>query len=127
MEAYHNSENANEIVPINSFFPGRGISFEDMNASDELLIRTENSKYRFSVIDPARKYGTLSGGTLGDELCDAILVGGIVTSDKSSTLTQGLMTESRAMFSICTARGLKQLLTSAITELTHMRAAAKEP
>lgn len=110
MKAHHNKE----------------INLEDVSAYDELVIRTENSKYRFSVIDPAQKFGTLSGGSLGDQPYSAIFLGGVIKNDSSGTFNQRLRTEMRAIFTICTPKGLEQLLTSVVTELTHIRTEVKE-
>ncbi|HYP28198.1 MAG TPA: hypothetical protein VE262_15895 [Blastocatellia bacterium] len=129
METHHSEEKANNMARIKCIFQGahtNEIDFEDLSANDELLIRTENSRYRFSVINPAQKCGTLSGGSLGDQLCNVVLLGGMVKSDGSSAIIQALRTESRAFFSICTQGGLKQLLTSLIVELTHIKAGTKE-
>lgn len=129
MEARHSEESANNMSRIRCIVKGartNKIDFEDVSANDELLIRTENSKYRFSVIDAAQKCGTLSGGSLGDPLCNVVLLGGVIKTDSSSTIIQALRTESRAFFSICMRGGLKQLLTSAIIELVHIKAGTEE-
>jgi len=50
------------------------IAFDDIKADDKVLIKTRNSEYRFSVIDPLYHKGMLSGGTLGEEPREAFLI-----------------------------------------------------
>jgi hypothetical protein len=49
----------------------------ELRAADQLVIRTENSEYRFSVTDPALRRGILAGGSLDDQGGEAVLVGAL--------------------------------------------------
>jgi hypothetical protein len=98
------------------------IAFDDMKAADRILIQTENSEYRFSVVDPESRRGILSGGSFGDVVQDATLVGVLSTgrSDDSSD-TSRLKIHSCALFYVNVGARLKRLTTSAITNLIHIR------
>jgi hypothetical protein len=96
------------------------ITFKDVSAADQIVIRTKNSEYQFSVVDPSERRGMLSGGSLGDHQRDATLVGSLhdkgIASD-STKLEQG----ARALFYLSARNGIERLITSAITEIDHIR------
>jgi hypothetical protein len=98
------------------------IAFKELRASDNILIQTANSTYRFAVTDPIRRHGLLSGGSLGGDLEDATLVG-VLTENHSGfrSDTSGLRTGSCALFFIKEGNGFKQLTTSLITDLVHIK------
>jgi hypothetical protein len=99
-----------------------GLSFDDLTATDRLLIYTQNSQYRFSVIDPARRRGTLSGGSLGDHPRDAILVGTLGEGTTGfDTDAWNLATEARAMFDLKANDGWERMITSPITDIALIR------
>jgi len=96
------------------------ITFNDLNATDKILIQTQNSDYSFSVVDPVHMRGLLSGGVLGNGPCVAILIGvliveGAVINRNPSSLT----TDSRAFFYF-EARH-EHLITSVVTGLDHVK------
>ncbi|HEX5733596.1 MAG TPA: zinc ribbon domain-containing protein [Blastocatellia bacterium] len=102
------------------------ISFENMCATDFILIQTRNSTYRFSVVDPLARRGVLTEGRFGANFCDAILMGVLVEGiDGITRDPSGLKTESRALFYIEDEMGLKRMTTSTITSLILVRGSAE--
>jgi hypothetical protein len=98
------------------------IAFDDVEASDRILIQTENTEYRFSVVDPENRRGVLSGGSFGDGSKDATLVGVLIGGRAGhSSDTSRLKVDARALFYINGGAGLKRMTTSAITSLVHIR------
>ena len=101
------------------------IAFEALEAADSILIQTRSSTYRFLVVDPSLRRGMLSGGRLGDHPCDAILAATLAReADGFRSDPSGLKVQSRALFYISAEDRLDQLLTSAITDLDHIKCAA---
>jgi hypothetical protein len=102
--------------------PTEEIAFDEVNAADKILIQTKNSEYRFSVVDPEGRRGRLSGGSFGNQLQDATLVGALIGSHgNASKDTSRLKINSRALFYINVGAGLKRLTTSVITNLILIR------
>jgi hypothetical protein len=98
------------------------LSFGGLRPADEILIKTGNSLYSFSVTDPAERRGILSGGALEESGVTASLIGSFVEGEQdSSTFLAGLKTGARALFYIEFGRGLKRLLTSSIIDLIYVR------
>ena len=98
------------------------ITMKDIGPSDQILIRTQNSEYRFSVVDPSERRGTLSGGSLGDNSRDAVLVGTLLESNNSNSfdnVSNGLKTGRRALFYLTAKNGIERLITSIITGITR--------
>lgn len=96
------------------------ITLDSINPNDQILIRTQNSEYRFSILDPGERRGTLSGGTLGEQVRDAVLVGTL--SDKNNSLdnvSTGLKTGRRALFYLTARNGIERLITSIITSVAR--------
>lgn len=101
-----------------------GIVFEDMNAQDKLLIKTMNSEYRFSVIDPLNHKGMLSGGALGEEPQEAFLIESLIRGEDGATQDfRGLKTGARALFFLSCGRSIERVTTSKISSLTLIKAA----
>ncbi|MGA9768805.1 MAG: hypothetical protein WBV94_07190 [Blastocatellia bacterium] len=97
-------------------------TLKNMKPSDQILIRTQNSEYRFSIVDPVERKGTLSGGFLGDQSRDAVLVGTLSDNDNSNSLdnvSNGLKTGRRALFYLSAKNGIERLITSIITGITR--------
>ena len=112
----------NMISEITQFDTLRNIEFEKIKVSEEIIIETQNSCYRFSVTDAPQRRGYLSGGSLGDETRQAILMGTIFKKgDTFSADPRGLKTDARAFFYIETPSGVKHLVTSIIIKLTHVK------
>jgi hypothetical protein len=98
------------------------IALDEVNAADRILIQTQNSEYRFSVVDPESRRGKLSGGPLGNELQDAILVGVLsVSHSNAGSDTSSLKINGCALFYINVGAKLKRLTTSAITNLVLIK------
>jgi hypothetical protein len=96
------------------------INKEAEDKEDQILIRTQNSEYRFSISDPEERRGTLTGGTLGDKARDAVLVGSLVEGNGSlDNVTAGLKTGRRALFYLTAKNGVERLITSMITSVTR--------
>jgi hypothetical protein len=92
------------------------IDFENIREADELLIRTANSEYRFSVIDPVERKGILSGGSLGEQARESVLLGSLDAADKSLACdTKGIKAGCRALFYLKAKTGIERLITSVIT------------
>src|SRR5262249_10087804 len=104
------------------------IELDQIGAADSILIHTRNSQYRFSIVDPAQRRGILSGGSFGDDMHDATLVGALATgSDPADSDTSWLRTNSRALFYVRAEAGIKRFTTSLITRLTHIRKRGSAP
>lgn len=109
----------NEITQFNSLVT---IEFEDIKTSEEILIETQNSCYRFCVTDAHQRHGYLSGGSLGNRAQKAILLGTIYKQGGAYTTDpKGLKTDARALFYIETESGMKHLVTSIIIKLTQVK------
>lgn len=72
-------------------------------AKHDLVIRTRNSEYRFTTLDPEGRLGLLSGGRLGAEQRSALLVE-----------RAGLQVGGRAVFELAADEGVRRLTTSPI-------------
>jgi hypothetical protein len=94
------------------------ITLTEMNAEDEISIRTKTSEYRFLVTDPGLYRGILTGGVLAQQPHDAFLVGGIFPNDGDIGDSKKLVTGARALFYLNGKRGLDCLTTSVITGLS---------
>ena len=100
------------------------ITFDDIKVDDKVVIRTLNSEYRFSVIDPRNHKGLLSGGTLGEQPREAFLIESL-SNDAGGDLREfrGLKTGARALFYISSGRTIERVTTSVISGLTLVKAA----
>src|ERR1700730_3455630 len=94
------------------------ITLTQMNAEDEIYIRTKKSEYRFLVTDPELYRGILTGGRLGQQPHDAFLVGAIFPHDGDISDSKKLVAGSRVLFYLNGKHGLDCLTTSVITELS---------
>ena len=101
----------------------REVVFDDVKETDSILIGTENNIYRFSMIDASERRGTLTGGRLGNGLYEAIAFGSITGNDSPNNRDfSGLRTDYRAIFCVNKPQsGLQRFITSAVTELTHVK------
>jgi len=95
---------------------------EALMSNDQVLIKTDNSLYQFSVTDSALRQGRLSGGGLGENPRTAILVVSIRESaDGQVSETPGLRIGARAVFYIVSQAGMERLITSSIADITLIR------
>ena len=95
------------------------MKIKNMSERDQIVIRTQNSEYRFSVIDPEERRGILSGGSLGNQQRDAVLVGTLVGTTSFASDPSSLKTGSRALFYLTARNGVERLITSDIVGLTR--------
>jgi hypothetical protein len=103
---------------------GSAIKFDDIEVNDKVLIRTNNSEYRFSVIDPLNHKGMLSGGTLGEEPREAFLIDSLARGeDGVQRNIRGLKTGARALFYLSSGHSIERVTTSKISGLTLVKAA----
>ena len=103
------------------------IPFEDIKADDKVLIRTRNSEYRFSMIDPRSHKGMLSGGALGEEAHEAYLIESLGCGEGGSLQDfRGLKIGARALFYLSSERSVERVTTSKIAGLTLVRAADRK-
>ena len=93
------------------------ITFNKITDDDQIVIRTQNSEYRFSIIDSEERRGTLSGGSLGGQQRDAVLVGTLGGTGQLTADVTGLKTGRRALFYLKAKHGVERLITSVITEI----------
>jgi hypothetical protein len=93
--------------------------FEEFEASDKVIIRTKNSLYRFSIDNPAQRQGVLTGGRLGDNPRQAMLIESLVECEgRIWNDVLGLKVGGRALFYLQSPAGLERVVTSEITSLT---------
>lgn len=101
------------------------IAFDDLEATDSILIQTQNSTYHFWVIDPPQRRGILSGGLLGEDSHHAALAASLLEDENGFRPDySGLKTGLRGLFYIETNNQLEGLITSAIMGLDHIRRGA---
>jgi hypothetical protein len=111
-------DNLDNIETVFNEDIAKEVTLEGLFLSDEIMIRTGNSIYSFSVTDPFERRGILSGGALDGMEVPAALVGSVVEGEGGScTFLSGLKTGARALFYIEIGQGVKRLLTSAVTDL----------
>lgn len=96
--------------------------FDNITRNDRLLIKTNNSLYRFVFADPALRQGALTGGTLSDASRSAILIGSIIeVADGRVSETPGLKVGARAVFYLVSPAGMERLITSVVIKITLIR------
>ena len=72
-------------------------SFDDLRAEDQLIINTKHHQYKFELIDPISRLGTLTGGRLGHNAYEAILL--YSSQDNLETINEkSISTEASAIF-----------------------------
>jgi hypothetical protein len=103
-----------------------GIKLSEIQSSDQLLIKTANSEYRFRVTDAEQRRGQLSGGTIGDGEREAVLAGAISGTGALGQIDLGLQPGGRAVFYLTATRGIERLITSVITRVSNDHAQSRE-
>src|SRR5262245_22980481 len=93
------------------------IALDDLRKADQISVHTKNSNYQFSILDPSERKGILAGGSLGDEVAEAVL-NGAVSVDGTRFDCGELKTGARAVFFIRTKNHVHRLITSLITDLS---------
>jgi hypothetical protein len=97
------------------------VNLDSLQAKDYLIIQTENSLYRFTMLEPERRCGLLSGGALGSNHIRAKLVATLpMSSPKIADEIKTVREHSRAIFSVSTDKEAGRLITSEITKLTQV-------
>jgi len=100
------------------------LRFTDVNAGDEITIRTQFNNYSFRVTDPVRCRGSLSGGPLGNQQHDAFLAGARLPDSSQSDEPSRLETGYQAVF-LVGGNDFRRLTTSTITEIIVAQTAAE--
>ncbi|MEW6210909.1 MAG: hypothetical protein AB1631_21270 [Acidobacteriota bacterium] len=93
------------------------IHFDSISENDMVLFQTMNGVYQFRVTDPTLRSGILTGGGLGDQQREAVLIGSLIDDAYHS----GLAVRSRAIFWMCEASQCESLMTSELVGLTLVR------
>lgn len=93
------------------------ITLQDLNALDEISIRTTHSEYRFRLTEPRLCRGVLTGGVLGEVEHDAVLGTGDVTDDEKEEWPAKLEIGGCALFYVAVGEGVSFMTTSKITDL----------
>ena len=96
------------------------MTFGDLHQSDSISVKTERSNYRFSILDPISRLGMLTGGALGDEVREAVLIGA-VSEDKTLYDTTELKTGWRALFFFEANNCVNHMVTSVVTDIAHIK------
>ena len=97
------------------------VKLEEVHEKDQILIRTKNSEYKFSVVDPQSRTGVLTGGSLGDEQRESVLVGSLQGSSTHMTAdSASLKPGGRVLFYLSANKGVERLLTSAVTDVVYV-------
>jgi len=109
----HRLESAQEVEEV---------LLDRLQARDYLILETENSVYRLTMLEPARRFGLLSGGILGGSGVKAMLVA-TIPIDHPELVSQiaTVRTQSRAIFALESAKYTERLVTSVITKLTQVQ------
>ena len=92
------------------------ICVSEMNASDEIMIRTHFSDYTFRVIDPEKCSGVLTGGPLGSGKHEAMFVEAIRPPNCEPRALARLKPGDRAVF-LVGRDTISRLTTSVITDI----------
>jgi len=108
---------------IPAFEHSLAISFDEIERDDNIVIRTANSEYRFAVTDPAAHRGLLSGGTVGENAREAVLIESLDLSENGLIKDfGGLKTGTRALFYLASQNRVERVTTSKISSLKLLRA-----
>ena len=102
------------------------ISIKDLKQTDEVSIRTQNSEYRFHLIDPAKGRGLLSGGLLGDVQHEACLRYDVAAADQHAQSSARLEIGRCALFYVFVRDSLRRLTTSEILDVSLARIPTQE-
>lgn len=106
---------------------GSSIAFEEIGQNDKVVINTSNSHYQFSISDPRTHRGMLSGGAIGDEPREAVLIESISKNGDGGVRDfRGLRTGARALFYLPSSRGIERVTTSKISGLALVKAADRK-
>ncbi|HEX5733763.1 MAG TPA: hypothetical protein VF131_13085 [Blastocatellia bacterium] len=97
------------------------VNLDCLRPRDYVIIHTENSVYRFTIIDPRERYGVLTGGSLGYPGLKTRLVETIPANSPDEIGRPRVVKErSRAVFRIPGGKKAELLITSLITKLIQV-------
>ena len=97
------------------------VYLDGLRARDYLIIHTENSVYRFTIIDPEKRFGLLTGGSLGYHRIKATLEATIPTDPPERIgRVMTIREHTRIVFSIPSEKTTERLVTSLVTKLTQV-------
>jgi hypothetical protein len=99
---------------------------KETTGEEQIIIRTQNSEYRFSITNAQERSGTLSGGSLGEHRRDAVLVGTLGSNNQMASDSLELKTGRRALFFLKAKHGVERLITSIITEIKRSSSIERE-
>jgi len=98
------------------------LALNELNATDTIRLETKNHKYEFVVLDPAGKRGLLSGGSVGDNQREAILIGSMAKNTKGFDCdNQVVKMGDRVLFGIITDKEPESFFTTSIRSLSVVR------
>jgi hypothetical protein len=99
----------------------REVRLNRLRPTDYVIIHTQNSVYRFTVIEPRERYGLLTGGSLGHHRIKMTLVRTIPASSPDETgKLRALKEHSRAVFRLPGGDESVLMITSPITRLVQV-------
>jgi hypothetical protein len=100
------------------------VTVNDLEARNEISIRTLHSEYRFQLMDPLNCSGLLSGGLLGEQ--HVAILRGAIGQDHHVEVTTELRIGNAAFFIVYVRDVQRRLTTSAIVDLKVKRIAVEE-
>jgi hypothetical protein len=120
------------VLDSGEWIPAQGhaqvsIDFDDLKPKDKVVIRTSNSTYRFLITHPAKRLGVLTGGALGNNAREAVLIESFALEQGANRQTYGLKTGARVLFYLHSNRGAERMATSVIHELAVIRTEQEDP
>ncbi len=97
------------------------VNLDSLRPRDYLIIHTENSVYRFTIIDPEKRQGLLTGGSLGYHRIKATLEATIPT-DAAEGIGKAMTVRehSRIVFIVPSEKKTERLVTSLIIKLIQV-------
>ena len=98
----------------------KAIMLDQLCKGDKVSVETRRSTYQFSVSDPSRRRGTLSGGALGSQVLD-VFFSGTMSEDTTDPDPSELKTGARALFFIELEHHAQLMITSPITGVELVR------
>jgi hypothetical protein len=102
--------------------PTAELYFREAEPGDLILIETLNSKYTFSIIDPAKGKGTLSGGATVERPVVAFLTGALDEGHGGLAIDSNrIKTGARVLFYFDTGNGTKSLILSKVVKLALIK------
>ena len=97
------------------------VNLDGLRPRDYVIIHTENSVYRFTIIEPRERYGLLTGGSLGYHGVKTTLVETVPANSPDEIGRPRIIKErSRVVFRIPGEKKSELLITSLITKLIQV-------